>query len=114
MTNNTDNLTRYSQDMERYENIIKYFIRNSDRKIPQNVGYLQDVITSLKKIYSGINDAEITNVDALKSILIKEHSKYLCDKLQSILSKDIKKKLNSIEDSRKEKKESLLSQWLGD
>lgn len=114
MTNNTDNLTKYVQDMERYENIIRYFIRNSDRKIPQNVGYLQNVVTSLAKVYSGINSTPVYDVDALKSVIIKERSKYLHDKLQGILSKDLDNKLNAIEASRKEKRGSLVDQWVGE
>ena len=53
-------------------------------KIPQNVDYLQDVVSSLKGIYSGIDNTKIYDVDALKAVLIKDRSKYLCDKLESI------------------------------
>ena len=114
MTNNKDNSEKYANDLARYENIIKYFIRNSDRKVPQNVGYLQDVVNSLVNIYSVIDNAVVYDTNSLKMILIKERSDYLLNKLEGILSKDLKNKLNSIKASREEKKGSIVDQWIGE
>jgi hypothetical protein len=127
MTNNTDQLTKYSQDLERYRAMVIYAERNKDRAfLSDNFSKLDEIYDELVKIAPqniDVSDNDIQDkvnaicLDRAKGIYdkaMKLRDRVLSVKVDSIIENNRKKKnlinkLNAIEAS-KEEKVDLLSQ----
>ena len=107
-TNNQyQNLEGCTQDLARYDKMIKYFEKDSDR-IFSNVKYLKIMHDSLNLIAF-----RNTKETAPEFWLTSGNYKKRIEKLFEKNEKNYRKKLNAIETSR-DKKVDLLSQWAGD
>lgn len=136
MINNTNKLTKYAQDLERYKTIVNYFEDNKERVLAgQNMVNLDRIYDSLIKTFPQTIDVSDKDIEWKVRMIIADRelnglyseSIKLADRIQDVkcdsiienmekLRKrdDIGVKLKEIEDSRKEKKVSLLSQWIGE
>jgi len=103
-------MEKYALDAERYKSIVDYF-NEFPTTVSVNKSYLEDLRDSLKNAFLEVKKSNTTDIQ--KKIYLKGEFKRLEKKVHSLLVKDLREKLQSIEVSR-EKRESIIDQWIGE